>query len=116
MLKFLLKSIARLSWVAIFLLILATLINFLGCSNSSKSFNSIDVTGADWGKKLILTDINSNKVDLSKFQGKVVTLFFGFLSCPDFCPNHLNKMVYLKESLNNRKKNLVVIFVSVDPE
>ena len=116
MLKFFLKSIARLGWIAIFLLIVATLVNLFGCSNTSKSFNSIDITGVDWGKKFVLNDINSNKVDLSKFNGKVVTLFFGFLSCPDFCPNHLNKMVYIKESLENKKKDLIVIFVSVDPE
>jgi protein SCO1/2 len=108
------KSIARLGWVAIFLLLIATLINLFGCSNTPQVFHSIDITGAEWGNKLTLKDVDSKQINLSQFKGKVITLFFGFLSCPDFCPNHLNKMVYLKKSLNN--KNLVTIFISVDPE
>ena len=50
-------------------------------------------------------------------KGKTVAVFFGYLACPDFCPNHLSKMVLVKKKLPEKiRDKFAVIFISVDPE
>jgi protein SCO1 len=54
------------------------------------------------------------------FKGYWSFVFFGFTSCPDFCPLELQKMgraLRNFKSENKKPKNeLQVVFVSVDPE
>ncbi len=107
------KIVSRLAWLAIFLLLLASLLGLLSCQGK-KIFNSIDVTGADWGKKLSLPNIEGKLVNINDFEGKVTAVFFGFLSCPDICPNSLGKMVKIKKALGKEAENFQVIFVTVD--
>ena len=45
------KIVKWLGWFAVLLLLLASLLGLVGCEKQYK-FNSIDVTGADWGKNL----------------------------------------------------------------
>ena len=109
------KIVKWLGWFAVVLLLLASLLGLVGCEKQYK-FNSIDVTGADWGKNLFLLDLNGNSVGTGDFKGKVTAVFFGFLSCPDACPNTLNSMVKLKKILGKKANEFQVIFVSIDPE
>lgn len=51
-----------------------------------------------------------------KFQQRWSLVFFGFTSCPDFCPLELQKLGKLLTLANGVGKDLQVIFVSVDPE
>lgn len=54
-----------------------------------------------------------------KFQGRWSLVFFGFTSCPDFCPMELQKLsslLKLSQRSSNPKKNVQIVFVSVDPE
>ena len=47
----------------------------------------------------------------------LVTIFFGFTNCPDICPMTLNKMdIALNRIKKNKKKDLKVFFISVDPK
>ena len=85
------------------------------CEKQHK-LNSIDVTGAKKKKNLFLWDLNGNSVGTGDFKGKVTAVFFGFLSCPDACPNTLNSMVKLKKILGKKANEFQVIFVSIDPE
>ena len=87
-----------------------------GCTDKMASFHSMDVTGADWGQTYSLTDLNGERREPKDFEGKVTAVFFGFLYCPDACPNHLTKMVALKERLGNDADKLQVVFITVDPE
>jgi protein SCO1/2 len=87
-----------------------------GCSDKKASFHSMDVTGADWGQSYSLPDLNGERREPKNFEGKVTAVFFGFLYCPDACPNHLTKMVALKERLGNDADKLQVVFITVDPE
>ncbi len=53
-------------------------------------------------------------VSLSDFRGKIVVLYFGYISCPDVCPTTL---AGLRQALNNLGKSadqVQVLFVSVD--
>ena len=107
------KIVTRLGWFAIFLLILAILLGIVGCQ-SKNTFNSIDVTGATWGKKLSLPDLDGKYTDLNQYRDNVVAVFFGFLSCPDACPSSLTTLSRVKDSLGKNENKFKVIFVSID--
>lgn len=53
--------------------------------------------------------------DANVFHGHWSLVFFGFTSCPDFCPLELQKLAKLL-NLMSAGDELQVVFVSVDPE
>ena len=87
-----------------------------GCADKKASFHSMDVTGADWGQAYSLPDLDGKRREPKDFEGKVTAVFFGFLYCPDACPNHLTKMRTLKDRLGKDADKLQVVFITVDPE
>jgi len=55
-------------------------------------------------------------VSLQDFRGKVALVYFGYTFCPDICPTALVAVADGIEQLEpGEKKNVAVIFVSVDP-
>jgi protein SCO1 len=86
------------------------------CDPGKASFKSVDVTGADWGRSLALTDHTGKPRTLADFKGKVVVVFFGFTQCPDVCPTTLVEMKAVKEKLGKDGERLQVLFITVDPE
>jgi protein SCO1/2 len=86
------------------------------CAPEKPSFKSIDVSGADFGRQLSLTDHNGRPRTLADFRGKVVAVFFGFTRCPDVCPTTLAEMKAVKEKLGPDGDRLQVLFVTIDPE
>ena len=64
----------------------------LGCGGEKLDVKGSDVTGADFGKRLALTDHNGRAVTLEDFRGRLVVLFFGYTHCPDVCPTTLQDM------------------------
>ena len=86
------------------------------CDPGKPSFKSVDVTGADFGRELQLTDHTGKPRTLADFKGKVVVVFFGFTQCPDVCPTTLVEMKAVKEKLGKDGERLQVLFVTVDPE
>lgn len=88
-----------------------------GCSQSAApKFQLTDVTGADFGKSLALTDHTGKPRTLADFQGKVVVIFFGYTQCPDVCPTTLAEMAKVVKDLGADGEKVQVLFVSVDPE
>ncbi len=89
-----------------------------GCDRSSNktSFFSTDVTGADYGKSLSLSDQNGQARTLADFKGKVVVLFFGFTQCPDVCPTTLAAMAAVMNELGPDAARVQVVLVTLDPE
>lgn len=86
------------------------------CAPEKPSFKSVDVTGAEFGRELALTDHTGKVRTLADFKGKVVAVFFGFTRCPDVCPTTLAEMKLVKERLGTDGDKLQVLFVTVDPE
>jgi protein SCO1/2 len=86
------------------------------CAPEKPSFKSVDVTGAEFGRELALTDHTGKARTLADFKGKVVAVFFGFTRCPDVCPTTLAEMKLVKERLGADGDKLQVLFVTVDPE
>jgi protein SCO1/2 len=88
-----------------------------GCRNEAPSFKSTDITGADYGKQLTLTDSATGKpASLEDFRGKLLLVFFGFTHCPDICPTTLLKAAEVRKALGSKAEKLQVLFVTVDPE
>jgi protein SCO1/2 len=86
------------------------------CAPEKPSFNSVDVTGAEFGRELALTDHTGKPRTLADFKGKVVAVFFGYTRCPDVCPTTLAEMKLVKERLGLDGDRLQVLFVTIDPE
>jgi protein SCO1 len=86
------------------------------CAPEKPSFKSVDVTGAEFGRELSLTDHTGKPRTLADFKGKVVAVFFGFTRCPDVCPTTLAEMKLVKERLGADGDKLQVLFVTIDPE
>ena len=80
------------------------------------SFKATDVTGADFGKTLALTDHTGAPRTLADWKGKLVVLFFGFTQCPDVCPTTLATMADVMKRLGPDADRVQVLFVTVDPE
>ncbi len=65
-----------------------------------------------------LTDAAGKPVSRDSFRNSWNLLFFGFTHCPDICPTTLQMLAGVEKKLDqeNPDHNIVVWFVSVDPE
>jgi protein SCO1/2 len=94
----------------------------LGCGDkpagpaAKASFRSIDITGAEYARKLELPDAEGKPRSLGEFKGKVVVVFFGYTQCPDVCPTTMAELSEVKRSLGDDGARMQGIFVTVDPE
>jgi protein SCO1/2 len=53
---------------------------------------------------------------LSDHKGKVIVLSFGYTYCPDVCPTTLSRLRGLYSQLGDKAKDVVVAYISVDPD
>ena len=86
------------------------------CDSSDPRFKGTDITGADYGKSLELTDHTGRPRTLEDFRGKAVVVFFGFTHCPDVCPTTLAEVSQVMQALGPDAQRVQVLFVTVDPE
>lgn len=91
------------------------LAGMVGCQQRA-AFNSVDLTGADYGHGFSLTDHNGQPRTLADFKGKLVAVFFGFTQCPDVCPTALAELAETKRLLGAEGDKLQAVFITVDPE
>ena len=85
----------------------------LGLSGSSKpSFHGVDITGADYGRKLELTDAEGKPRSLADFKGKVSVVFFGYTQCPDVCPTTMAELAAVKRAMGKDGDRVQGIFVT----
>ena len=85
------------------------------CDGAPK-FKSTDITGADYGRSLELTDSSGQLRHLEDFRGKAVVVFFGFTQCPDVCPTTLADLAGVLKNLGADADRVQVLFITVDPE
>ena len=71
--------------------------------------------GGPWS----LVDLEGNLVTNTNFEGKWILLYFGFARCPDICPSEMMKVGRVMDTLKKDHpviaKNIVPVFVSIDP-
>jgi protein SCO1/2 len=96
--------------------LVACLFVLAACEPTKRSFNSVDITGANYAREFSLTDHTGQKRTLNDYRGKVVLVFFGYTQCPDVCPTTMADMAQVKAKLGGAGDRLQVIFITVDPE
>ncbi|HEU5294989.1 MAG TPA: SCO family protein [Burkholderiaceae bacterium] len=87
-----------------------------GATGGKASFRSVDITGAEYARKLDLPDAEGKPRNLGEFKGKVVVVFFGYTQCPDVCPTTMAELSQVRRALGDDGSRLQGIFVTVDPE
>ena len=102
-------------WSTIICKVLLTAALLAGC-DSGPRFKSTDITGADYGSALELTDHTGRARRLEDFRGRAVVVFFGFTHCPDVCPTTLADVSQVLKQLGPDAERVQVLFVTVDPE
>lgn len=53
---------------------------------------------------------------LSEHRGEVLVIYFGYRSCPDFCPTTFSELRRVYSELNEPADRVKILFVTVDPE
>jgi len=84
--------------------------------SAAPQFHGTDITGANFGRKLQLPDIDGRMRTLDDFKGKVTVLFFGYTQCPDVCPTTMAELAQVKKSLGADGARVQGVFVTIDPE
>ena len=104
-------------WRCLAILLLS--VSLAGCDNAATTspppFSGIDITGADYGKALKLTDHTGKSRSLDDFKGKVGLVFFGFTHCPEVCPTTLHELATVLKQLGTDADHVQVLFVTLDP-
>jgi protein SCO1/2 len=97
-------------------LLLACIATLLACSDKPLPFKAKPFADSPMATNMTLTDQFGQPRSLADFRGKVVSLFFGFTHCPDICPTHLARQAEVMRQLGPRASEVVVLFVTLDPE
>ncbi|MBZ0284502.1 MAG: SCO family protein [Anaerolineae bacterium] len=63
-----------------------------------------------------LMSTDGEPFSLDEHQGQVILLYFGYRSCPDFCPTTFAELKQVYSALEEPKDKLKIVFVTVDPE
>jgi protein SCO1/2 len=71
---------------------------------------------ADVGGPFQLTDQHGKRVGNQDFRGRYTLIYFGYSFCPDVCPTTLAVMAQALEKLGDRSRQVVPIFITIDPE
>lgn len=88
------------------------------CNAAPKAthFIGTDITGAEFGKPLTLTDHTGKRRSITDFKGKVVIMFFGYTHCPDVCPTTMSDLRQTMKLLGKDADQVQVLFITVDPD
>jgi protein SCO1/2 len=91
-----------------------------GCQRAAEpgrlAFKSMDITGAEFARKLALPDADGKPRTLDDFKGKVAVVFFGYAQCPDVCPTTMLQLAEVRRLLGGDGSRVQGVFVTVDPE
>jgi len=98
-----------------------SLLTLAGCDRFSlgskaPTFNSTDITGAEFARRLELPDVDGQPRTLADWKGKVTVVFFGYTQCPDVCPTTMADLAAIRKSLGTDGAKLQSVFVTIDPE
>jgi protein SCO1/2 len=64
---------------------------------------------------LALTDQHEKPFTLANYRGKVLVVYFGYTSCPDFCLTTMLDMMQVEDSLGADAERVEIVMVTVDP-
>lgn len=94
---------------------IAALILLAGCGQPV-AFNGTAYPEPLATPQFTLTNETGEPMQLSDLRDKVVLIFFGYTTCPDFCPTTLAEARTVLEGLGSKVDDVAFLFVTVDPE
>lgn len=68
------------------------------------------------GGAIDLVAHGGQRFSLADQRGKVVIVFFGYTSCPDYCPAALSRLSRVTDALGAQAADVLTVFISVDPD
>lgn len=87
-----------------------------GVEGEPRQDKVLEQTAAPTGGDFTLHSVKG-PVSTKDLRGKVIMLYFGYTKCPDVCPTSLAFMTQALNELSSEElKNVIGIFVSVDPK
>ncbi|MBK9125809.1 MAG: SCO family protein [Chloroflexi bacterium] len=80
-----------------------------------------DLNGAVFDPPRVLTDFTFDSTTgepfrLADHRGEIVLIYFGYRTCPDFCPTTFTELRQIYLELEEPADRVKVLFVTVDPE
>lgn len=72
--------------------------------------------GAAIGGPFTLVDGDGRTVTDADYRGHPLLVYFGYTYCPDVCPTTLSTIAEALDLLGNRGKDIIVLFITIDPE
>lgn len=108
--KLIKKSIPYLVIISILIGLVISLYVYIGATTANKH----NVRSEELGGSFSLIDQNGKHVTEVDYLGKYTVMYFGFGRCKSICPTHLDMMSFALDNLN--KKNVIGLFVSLDPK
>lgn len=104
-------ALCLLSGLGVFLLLIVGLF----VVTSDGEFGEKTQRLSDLGGNFTLTS-KDGAVSLDDFRGKVIVMYFGFMTCPEVCPHSMTVISTALARLDNQQRqNTQAILVSVDP-
>ena len=103
-------------WKKMFVMAFAALALVACSGGDAPQFRNSNITGSNFGHGFDLMDHTGQRRTLADFKGKAVSIFFGYVNCPDVCPTNLITMRQVMEQLGPDATRMQVLFVTVDPE
>ncbi len=104
-----------LSWILCVLALLG-LLAWLGSDFAPVTKGGETANEALIGGDFSLTDGKGKTITNKDFRGKHMLIYFGFTHCPDICPTSLLLIQNAINQLGDKGKNIVPIFITLDPE
>lgn len=102
-------------WSILAAIILAVAIGYLiHHQTESLARRSVDAP-APIGGPFELTDHDGRTVTAGDFKGRFFLVYFGYTYCPDICPTALTTMAEALDHLGVEGRDIVPLFVTVDP-
>ena len=98
----------------LWLFVSAMLLILTSCT--AYEFKGATVEPPDMATDFTLIDQDGQPFRLTDQRGKVVVIFFGYTNCPDICPATMSDMQVVMNRLGDKRDQLKVVFVTVDPE
>jgi len=89
---------------------------FLLNTKPTKLINIENNHKVEIGGNFTLIDQKGEIFDSSKLDGKYSLIYFGFTYCPDICPDSLQKITNVLDTLKSYNISIVPLFITIDPK
>lgn len=103
----------RWSWIIV---LVGLLVGCSGTTQNTESLRGAVISPPRTLDNFTLMSTEGEPFSLEDHRGQVILLYFGYRSCPDFCPTTFAELKRVYTDLNEPKDKLKIVFVTVDSE